>query len=43
MLEDMSISQVIMKSNEEIITAVMEGLVDMMNSHYIRSAKKLKK
>ena len=43
MLEDMSIRQLIMMSNEEIIPAVMEGLVDMMNGHYIRGANKMKK
>ena len=43
MLEDMSIRQLIMMLNEEIIPAVMEGLVDMMNGHYIRGAKKMKK
>ena len=43
MLEDILIRQLVMMSNGAMTSAVMEGLVDMMNSHYIRGAKKLKK
>ena len=43
MLEDMSIRQLVMISNRTMTTAVVEGLVDMMNGHYIRGAKKMKK
>lgn len=42
MLEDMSICQLVM-SNGAMTPAVMVGLVDMMNGHYIRGAKKMKK
>ena len=43
MLEDMPIRQLVMMSNGAMTPAVMEGLVDMMNGHYIRGAKKMKK
>ena len=42
MLEDMPIRQLVMISNGAMTPAVMEGLVDMMNGHYIRGAKKMK-
>ena len=43
MLEDMPICQLVMMSNGAMTPAVMEGLVDMMNGHYIRGTKKMKK
>lgn len=43
MLEDMPIRQLVMMSNGAMTPAVMEGLVDMMNGHYIRGANKMKK
>ena len=43
MFEDMSVCQLVMMSNRTMTPAVMEGLVDMMNGHYIRGAKKMKK
>ena len=43
MLEDMPIHQLVMISNRAMTPAVMEGLVDMMNGHYICDAKKLEK
>ena len=43
MFEDMPISKLVIMSNGVIIPAFMEGLVDMMNGHYIRGAKKMKK
>ena len=42
-LENMPIRQLVMMSNGALTPAVMEGLVDMMNGHYIRGAKKMKK
>ena len=39
MLEDMWIRQLVMMSNGAMTLAVMEGLVDMMNGHYICDAK----
>ena len=42
MLEDMPICQLVMMSNGALTPAVMEGLVDKMNGHYIRGAKKRK-
>ena len=38
MLKDMPIRQLVMISNGAMTPAVMEGLVDMMNDHYIRVA-----
>ena len=43
MLEDMPIRQLVMMSNGAMTPVLMEGLVDMMNGHYIRGAKKMKK
>ena len=43
MLKDMPIRQLVMMSNGAMTPAVMEGLVDMMNGHYICDAKKLEK
>ena len=43
MIEDMLIRQLVMMSNGAMTPAVMEGLVDIMNDHYIRGAKKIKK
>ena len=43
MLKDMPILQLVMMSNGAMTPAVMKGLVDMMNDHYIRGAKKMKK
>lgn len=43
MLEDMPNHQLVVMSNGALTPAVMEGLVDMMNGHYIRGAKKIKK
>ena len=40
MLKDMPIPQLVMMSNGAMTPAVMEGLADMMNGHYIRVAKK---
>ena len=42
-LENMPIRQLVMMSNVAMTPAVMEGLVDIMNDHYIRGAKKMKK
>ena len=42
-LKDMPIRQLVMMSNGAMTPAVMKGLVDMMNDHYIRGAKKMKK
>lgn len=42
-LENMPIRQLVMMSNGAMTPAVMEGLVDIMNDHYIRGAKKMKK
>lgn len=42
MLEDMPIRQLVMISNRTMTPAVVEGLVDVMNGHYIRGAKKMK-
>ena len=42
-LENMPIRQLVMMSNGAMTPAVMEGLVDIMNDHYIRGAKKIKK
>ena len=39
MLEDNSVCQLVMLSNGAMTPAVMEGLVDMRNGHYIRYAK----
>ena len=43
MIEDMLIRQLVIMWNKAMTPAVMEGLVDMMNGHYIRGAKKMKK
>ena len=43
MFEDMSVCQLVMISNGAMTPVVMEGLADMMNGHYIRGAKKMKK
>lgn len=43
MFKDMPIRQLVMMSNGAMTPAVMKGLVDMMNDHYIRGAKKMKK
>ena len=43
MVEDMWIRQLVMMINGAMTPAVMEGLVDMMNGHYIRGANKMKK
>lgn len=43
MLEDMWIRQLVMMLNGAMTPAVMEGLVDMMNGHYICDAKKMEK
>ena len=43
MLEDMQIRQLVMMSNGAMTPAVMKGLVDMMNDHYIRGSKKNEK
>ena len=42
-LENMPIRQLVMMSNGAMTPAVIEGLVDIMNDHYIRGAKKMKK
>ena len=43
MFEDMSVCQLVMMSNGAMTPAVMKGLVDMMNDHYIRGANKNEK
>ena len=43
MFEDMSVCQLVMLSNGALTPAVMKGLVDMMNDHYIRGSKKNEK
>ena len=43
MFEDMSVCQLVMMSNGAMTPAVMKALVDMMNDHYIRGAKKNEK
>lgn len=43
MLEDMPIRQLVIISNGAMTPSVMKGLVDMMNDHNIRGAKKNEK
>ena len=43
MFEDMSVCQLVMMSNGAMTPAVMKGLVDMMNDHYIRGDNKNEK
>ncbi|MDD7161958.1 MAG: hypothetical protein SPF69_10095 [Candidatus Ornithospirochaeta sp.] len=42
MLEDMPLRQLAMLSGDAVIPNVMEGLVEMMNGHYIRGLKMMK-
>ena len=42
MLEDMPLRQLAMLSGDAMTPNVMEGLVEMMNSHYIRGLRKMK-
>lgn len=42
MLEDMPIRQLAMMSGGVLTPSVMEGLVEMMNGHYLRGLKKMK-
>ena len=42
MLEDMPIRQLAMMSGGAMTPAVVAGLVEMMNGHYLRSLKKMK-
>ena len=42
MLEDMPLRQLAMLSGDAMIPNVMEGLVEMMNGHYIRGLRKMK-
>ena len=43
MLEDMPIRQLVIISNGAMTPSVMKGLVDMINDHNIRGAKKNEK
>ena len=42
MLEDMPIRQLAMMSGGAMTPAVVAGLVEMMNGHYLRGLKKMK-
>ena len=42
MLEDMPLRQLAMLSGDAMTPNVMEGLVEMMNGHYIRGLKMMK-
>ena len=42
MLEDMPLRQLAMLSGDAMTPNVMEGLVEMMNGHYIRGLRKMK-
>ena len=42
MLEDMPIRQLAMMSGGAMMPAVVAGLVEMMNGHYLRGLKKMK-